>query len=301
MDKLSSYDLRQEHFPNMIYGTAINTHVGSIVMLLWAENECCCLYTIDIYVYKWNIYTARNGVPKYDQNCLAPIAKMVRVFGMDANIGCSSPLLSTHFLFKTWTLSEEYRSWVENVCHWLYSWHFNVTLYNTYIHICIYQRNLWNCPCWRTFSLSLDWSFMLMFSRWQLLRNYRILTDDKCLGIIIFVLLFSLILISKWTTLQHMNSPRLHKTFFMGDSIFSALYIHNMVIYTGIFVVQTRHETSCLDFVQYTTNLIIRCIVIMVEKYLKRSTKIFWDIFLIPVTKVSIFRTGKYTQNWKKK
>ena len=219
---------------------------------------------------------------------------------MDANIGCSSPLLSTHFLFKTWTLSEEYRSWVEDVCHWLYSWHFNVTFDNTYIHICIYQRNLWNCPCWRTFSLSLDWSFMLMFSRWQLLRNYRILTDDKCLGIIIFGLLFSLILISKWTTLQHMNSPRLHKTFFMGDSIFSALYIHNMVIYTGIFVVQTRHETSCLDFVQYTTNLIIRCIVIMVEKYLKRSTKIFWEIFLIPATKVSIFRTSKYTQNWKR-
>ena len=44
------------------------------------------------------INTARNGVTKYDKKCLAPIAKMVRVFGMGAKIGCSSPLVSTHFL-----------------------------------------------------------------------------------------------------------------------------------------------------------------------------------------------------------
>ena len=84
------------------------------------NNECCCPRTVNIS----NInFTSKISIPpgpvfnKWDSKCLALKSQMVRAFGMNPKVGCSSPpQVETFSVSKTLTLSQEHpfvcRKWM---------------------------------------------------------------------------------------------------------------------------------------------------------------------------------------------
>ena len=80
---------------------------------LCVENECCCPCTVKIsnvdLDFK-NICTARASLKKtWDSKCMALVAQMVRAFGMNPKVRCSSfPQVETFYASKTLVLSQEH-------------------------------------------------------------------------------------------------------------------------------------------------------------------------------------------------
>ena len=88
---------------------------------LCVENECCCPCTVKILNVDLdfkNICTARASWKKtWDSKCKALVAQMVKAFGMNPKVRCSSfPQVETFYASKTLVISQEHPFCVENEC-----------------------------------------------------------------------------------------------------------------------------------------------------------------------------------------
>ena len=88
----------------------------------YVKNECCFPRTVNISnvgLLKKYLYSKSHYSDTWDGKCLAPIAQMVRAFGMNTNIGDWSPpqVDTRHYLSQNlWHFHKNIRSCVWNKC-----------------------------------------------------------------------------------------------------------------------------------------------------------------------------------------